>query len=331
MRATVRTCIPGRGNRRSHFARLAGRALWAACSALLSVGTGTALAEDVAASSDPAAMMRARYAEVKDRHADNPFHRPLYLDSSEAGDGIDGDVFALVDDPFATVRAALDDPSQWCQILILHFNVKYCRPSSDNQGTALQVMIGSKYYQPMELAHRLDFAYRVAAETASYLQVKLEADDGPLGTRNYRIVLEAAPAEEGRTFIRFSYSYSYGTAARLAMQAYLDTIGRDKVGFTVVTREPDGQPRYVGGMRGVAERNTMRYYLAIESFLGALPVPRRARMEKSLSDWFSATERYPRQLHEMERGEYLDMKRREYSRQQAGVTPMPGSVGGDGG
>jgi len=104
------------------------------------------------------------------------------------------------------------------------------------------------------------------------------------------------------------------------MQAYLGTIGRNKVGFTVVGKQDDGQPRYIGGMRGLVERNTMRYYLAIEAFLGALSSPPQARVEKSLRDWFAAVESYPRQLHEMEQGEYLAMKRREYSRQQAVMT-----------
>ena len=61
----------------------------------------------------------------------------------------------------------------------------------------------------------------------------------------------------------------------------------------------------------------MRYYLAIESFLGALSVKGPAQFEKRINDWFAAVERYPRQLHEMEQAEYLDMKRKEYRRQQA--------------
>ena len=69
-------------------------------------------------------------------------------------------------------------------------------------------------------------------------------------------------------------------------------------------------------MRGAVERNTMRYYLAIEAFLGALSAPPGARVEKSMRDWFAATEAYPRQLHEVEQNEYLAMKRNEYSRQQ---------------
>lgn len=69
----------------------------------------------------------------------------------------------------------------------------------------------------------------------------------------------------------------------------------------------------------------MRYYLAIEAFLGALSVApdqpnspnlSNARLEKALQDWFTGIERYPRQLHELQRHEYLDMKRKEYLRMQ---------------
>ena len=158
-------------------------------------------------------------------------------------------------------------------------------------------------------------AFGIPAKTSDYLQVTLSAGKGPLSTRDYRIVLEATPLDPARTFIRLSYSYTYGAAGRIAMQVYLGTIGSSKVGFTTVGAQPGGKPQYVDGMRGLVERNTMRYYLAIESHLGALSSPPPARFEKSLRDWFAATERYPRQLRELEQGEYLDMKRREYQRQ----------------
>ena len=44
----------------------------------------------------------------------------------------------------------------------------------------------------------------------------MSADEGPLGTRDYRLVLEAAPLDGGRTFLHLSYAYAYGTIARLA-------------------------------------------------------------------------------------------------------------------
>jgi hypothetical protein len=290
---------------------------WAA--ALLCMGAGAARADDAGTNSGPAATLSATYAALKDELSHNQFNRPLHLDSSEGPDGVRGEIFAIVNYPFATAGAALNMPSQWCDILILHLNTKYCRPATESWGTVLHVSIGKKYDQPVSDAYRLNFAYRVAARTANYLHVKLNADQGPLGTRDYRIVLEAAPTDDGQTFIRLSYAYSYGMVGQLAMRAYLNTIARDKVGFTVVGGKSDGPPQSIGGIRGVVERNTMRYYLAIEAFLGAQSVAPKARVEKSQRDWFAATEAFPRQLHEMEQGEYLAMKRVEYSRQQTDV------------
>ncbi len=266
--------------------------------------------------SDPAAALQARFAQLKDRLDRDPFHHQLLLISTEGADRVTGDVYAIVDHPFAVAAAALDRPSEWCDVLILHLNTKYCRPSNDANSAVLRVKIGKKFDQPIKDAYTVDFAWRLVASTANYLQVSLTADDGPLSTRDYRIVLEAAPAENGKTCIRLSYSYSYGTMGRLAMQGYLLTVGRNKVGFTVSGTDSKGDPEYIGGIRGVVERNTMRYHLAIEAYLGALSSPPQERVEKSLRDWYAATEGYRRQLHEMELGEYLAMKRKEYLRQQ---------------
>jgi len=100
------------------------------------------------------------------------------------------------------------------------------------------------------------------------------------------------------------------------MQGYLATVGREKVGFTVVGRQSDGRPVYVDNVRGVVERNAMRYYLAIDAYLGSLVAPQAERQERRLVEWFDGTERYPRQLHELERDEYLAMKRGEIQRQR---------------
>jgi len=289
--------------------------------ALLCIGARIAHADDVDANS--AASLRAKYDGIQYRLSHNQFQRPLYLDSSETSDSVTGDIYARIDYPFATVRAALNNAGDWCDILILHVNTKYCRASSESQGAVLNVSIGRKYDEPLEKAYRVDFAYRVAAQTASYLQVRLNADVGPFSTRDYRIALEAVPVESGRAFIHFSYSYTYGLVGRLALQVYLATIGRSKVGFAVVGTRSDGQPLHLGGIRGLVERNTMRYYLAIEAFLGAVSAPPKERLEKRLRAWFAANERYPRQLHEMEQGEYLDMKRKEYLRQQSELQPPP--------
>jgi len=286
----------------------------------LAAGLFAALAHAGVPEVNPADSLRAKYADLRGRLGSNQFQKPLYLDSSESPHGVAGDIYALIDHPFATAAAALNSPDDWCEILILPINTKYCRASAGGRGSVLHVSIGQKNDQPLEQAYRLEFAYRVTAQASNYLQVRLNADQGPLSTRNYLFVLEAIPVDDGRTFIHLSYSYAFGLMGRLAMQVYLGTSGRSKVGFTVTGTQADGQRRHIGGTRGVVERNTMRYYLAIEAFLGALRAPPRARLEKRLRDWFAAAERYPRQLHEMEQDEYLDMKRKEHLRQQAGLT-----------
>ena len=268
------------------------------------------------AGASTAAALSARYATLKKDLANSEFQRPIFMSSAEGKDSVSGEIFALLNAPFAATGNVLEKPANWCEILLLHLNNKYCRPEAGSRGTILHVVVGTKREQALKDAHPVDFDYRVAARTGDYLQVNLEAEEGPLSTRNYRIMLEATPADDGRTFIHFSYSYSFGVVGKLAMQAYLSTVARDKVGFSLVADKSRGDMKPVGGMRGAVERNTMRYYLAIEAFLGALSAPAGTRMENALRAWFAATETYSRQLHEIPEGEYLAMKRKEYSRQQ---------------
>jgi hypothetical protein len=291
---------------------------WTACAAWAFLSSTAAVAGDAMTPSGSAAALQGRFAAMKEDLAHNAFKRPLLIRSIEAPQAVSGEIHAIVDQPFSTTGAALGKPSQWCDVLILHLNTKYCRPGTDAERLTVRLRIGKKYDQPMEEAHRVEFAFRVMPSSPVYLQVMLEAAEGPLGTSDYRIVLEAAPAQDGRTLVRLSYAYAFGVVGRMAMRAYLGTAGRDKVGFTADGAHSDGRPRLVRGTRGVVERNTMRYFLAIEAYLGALSTPPRGRVEKSLADWFAGSERYPQQLREMELGDYLAMKRKEYLRQQAG-------------
>lgn len=91
----------------------------------------------------------------------------------------------------------------------------------------------------------------------------------------------------------------------------------------MINPDARGRGKYIGGMRGVVERNTMRYYLAVEAYLGALSAPADSRLEKRLNGWHDAVERYPLQLHELNRDEYLAMKRKEIQRQRAADSPTP--------
>ena len=275
----------------------------------LLVGAVPALSQD-------AGSLRARHAALREQLASNQFRRPIHLESSDKSGELKGDIYALVEQPYAVVGPALQGMDHWCDMLTLHMNVKSCRFSLPPLRDTLSVEIGRKFDQPLAEPYPFEFLYSVVESGAEYLQVALDAAQGPLGTSRYRIVLEVAAVDGGRSFLHLSYSYAYGMAARAAMQGYLATIGRNKVGFTITGRTPAGEPIYTGGTPGVIERNTMRYYLAIEAHLDALSAPAAQRREASLAAWYAGVERYPLQLHELGREEYLDMKRNEMRRQQ---------------
>jgi hypothetical protein len=187
---------------------------------------------------------------------------------------------------------------------------------AEPQGTTLRVHIGKKTPQEIADVTRVDFRYRETISTRTYFAITLTAKDGPLGTSNYRIRLEAVELPGQQSFLHLTYAYDVGLAGRLAMQTYLATVGADKVGFTLVSPGGNAPPIHVAGVRGVVERNTMRYYLAIDSYLASQREPPATQLEHRLQSWFSAVERYPRQLHEVERSDYLAMKRAEVLRQQ---------------
>lgn len=272
----------------------------------------TMLSVPVAArASDGAEALRGTHQRLAGALANSPFGQPLHIASREAGDLLQGEVHAVLEYPFEHVREALRQPPSWCDVLILPFNTKYCHAVQSAQGPGLLVRIGRRYDQPLQDSYKLLFDYQGVASTPTYFESRLSAPEGPVGTRNYRIVMSAIPLEDGRTFMRLSYAYGYGLTGRLAMQAYLATAGADKVGFT---RLDDGT--VIGGMRGAVERNAMRYYLAIDAFLDSLRAAPAQRAERRVQAWFDATERYPRQLREMDRGTYVAMKRGEIERQR---------------
>jgi len=200
--------------------------------------------------------------------------------------------------------------------MLLHVNTKYCRALMQPSGTTLRVHIGKKTPEALSIAPRFDFSYRRASLNPEFLDIVLKAKDGPLGTSDYLIELEAVALPDGKTFLHLTYSYAVNFAGRLALQTYLATVASAKVGFTMVGKRSDGQVEYIGGMRGLMERNMMRYYLAIDTYLDAASAAPPVQLEQRLEAWFTAVERYPRQLHEIDRAAYLEMKYAENLRQQ---------------
>lgn len=243
--------------------------------------------------------LHQRYTEMRDQLHNSPFGRPLRIDSAQGSNSLQGDVYAILDHPFEQVQQALQSPQSWCDIMMLPFNTTACQAG----GGQLTVQIARKAQQPSRDVYPIHFAFHPGGG-GQFLQTRLNAAQGPFGTHDYRIDVEAVPVEGGKTFMHMRYSYGFGGMGRFAMQAYLATAGASKAGFTT------------GGVRGAVERNAMRYYLAIDAYLNTMNAPAAERVDRRIDEWFDATERYPRQLHEMDRGTYQALKRQEYGQQQ---------------
>jgi hypothetical protein len=220
-------------------------------------------------------------------HAAPPQPGAFELESSQTGSQLRGSLTALVDRPFDDVQRALADRAGWCGVLILDPNVHRCQP----QAAGIEVAFGDSQ-EPVA------FSFQPFVRARDQLRVRLTADSGPFGTTDHVIALEAAPLGTGGTRIHLSSSQRFGIAARLATLAYFNTLGRGKVGFTVVGHDAAGQAMFVGDLRGGLERNLVRQYYAILAYLDSLSAPREVQPDRRVHTWLAYTQRHPLQLRE---------------------------------
>jgi hypothetical protein len=245
----------------------------------------------------------------------NSFGMPLFLDSFEQGDRVNVDVYGIFDYPFSSVASMLKIPANWCDIVSLHQNVKACTYRESADAWLLTFYVGRKVYQAPAAARQVTYRYRVITQEQGYLDIVLTADEGPFGTRDHSMRFEALTLDGGRTFVHVSYAYVDSAALRLAAKAYFSTFGRNKAGFTVSGTDKNGKAVYIGGPRGSIERNAARYYFAIQSYMSTLRYAEENRFNMRISEWYDLTNRYRRQLFELEKADYLAAKIVEHKNQ----------------
>ena len=282
--------------------------------ALLVSLTLLAFAGSARAHSTQAAALLTDYQLIRPELSHNPYGVPIYVRSQDHGDAPTAEVYGRLDYPLERLRAVLTEPSGWCELLALTLNVKACVHAAQAEHRWLTLYMGRKFYQAPDKAYQVRYRFQVTASSSDYFEVSLSAADGPLGTSDYRTTLQAISVPSG-TLVHIHSSYRSSIASRWATSAYLATLGKGKIGFSSVAIDNDGRPRYVEGVRGTIERNTMRYYLALQAVLETRDLPPDDRFEASIRSWFALTERYRPQLYEMEREEYLQAKRREHINQ----------------
>ncbi len=256
-----------------------------------------------------------KYLKIEARLLKNPYNMPLYVESREEDFKAAVDVYGVIEHPFETVSTMLEIPANWCDIAFLHINDKACTYTKTDNEWHLTLYSGRKFYQPPEDAHQLNYVFHIKAQQHDYLALQLNAPVGPLSTKDHRIDAEMIPLDKDRTLIHLSYAFGYGRLGRMAMKSYFATIGRSKIGFSTAGTDDHGSPVYVGGIKGAIERNVVRYYSAILSYLDALRYPADQQFERRINRWYDLTDRYKKQLHELDKEQYLANKRLELKNQ----------------
>jgi len=248
----------------------------------------------------------------------NNFGIPLVVASKELDDRVQVDVYGIFDHRFSAIAKVLSAPENWCDILALFPNVKACtyKELSGLSGVSLLTFyLGRMVYQSPLEARQVLFRYRTLEQQQNYLDILLNAEQGPFATKDHRIRCEAVPIDAERTFIHVSYSYRDSKALRFASKVYFSTLGRDKVGFTVTSKDANGDPVYLGGARGAVERNAVRCFFAIQSVMNSLRYPDERRFNSRINNWYDLTTRFRKQLFDLNKADYLSYKSKEHKNQ----------------
>jgi hypothetical protein len=245
----------------------------------------------------------------------NSFGFPLFLESFERDHRVYVDVYGIFDQTFSNVVNVLNAPANWCDIVSLHTNVKACTYRELLGSWQLTFYIGRKVYQPPKDAHQVIYRYRKVVQQQGYLDINLNADEGPFGTKDHRMRFEVLPLDGGKTFVHVHYEYSNSVAFRVAEKIYFATLGLGKMGFTVTGTDKKDNPVYIDGPRGAIERNAVRYYFAIQSFMNTLHYPEKIRFRMRIIQWYDLTNRYRKQLFDLDRKDYLEFKTMEHTNQ----------------
>ena len=257
-------------------------------------------------------LLYSTYLTMQPQLKNSAYHEPFDLEAQVLEEITMGDVYAIIPYGYDLLARTLIVPEKVCHAIVLHINVKGCITKDSAQHKPLiDVYFGRKEYQNPRRAFKIQYQFSVGDQRDNYTLISMIADKGPLNTENIAIHIEFLPINAQASFIHFAYSANYGNLARFALNAYLATLGRNKVGFSQVGMDKRGEPEYVQGIQGVVERNTMRYFFALKSYFSTYSQPESQRFDASLNRWFDYVEKYPKQLYEVPRDEYLKAKHKE--------------------
>jgi hypothetical protein len=245
----------------------------------------------------------------------SPLGEPLYVQSEENNDEVNVNVYGILDHSFAEVAKELATPTSWCESFALDPGVRACGVRSTNGEVELVFYLGPKKLETLDDAYQWPYRYRVEDDDGQHLHVRLVARRGPLDTHDFRLELEAAPADN-YTHVLMHGSYRPSLLSNALATRYVNTKARHKSGLSIAGMDEGGNPIYSKGRKAILEGIIVRCYLTLRAFLDTVNVPADRRFEASIHRWFDLVNNYRTQLHAADnKQKYLQMKRRDHEHQ----------------
>jgi hypothetical protein len=243
---------------------------------------------------------------------------PLTFSSKVSSGFAKGELFALANFSFADITRLLNSMSRLCEAMLLHIDVKSCvKKRNPNGSNQLHVYVGNEDYRSPADSFHIIYQVETRNQGKNYSHIQMSATSGPFDTSDYSIDVEVLAITSNTSFIHLSNSAQYGFFANIVLNTYLATVGSHKVGFTEIGKDPGGNPNYIKGIEGVIERNIMRYFLALQSYLDNINLPKTLQFEARINRWYDLSRNYSRQLYELGKEDYLGHKRKEHENQLA--------------
>jgi hypothetical protein len=248
-----------------------------------------------------------------------------YLDSFDEKNISGVDIYGVIEYPFEFVEKEFMAHANWCNIVILHPNIKACTYWGTDNNWRLILFNADKAEQTLANASPIEFKWSINRQPG-YFDILLRASEGPYSTKNHLFELEAAPRDEHRTLVHLRYSYEYGVLTSIFMKSYFAIFGGSKVGFSVTGKDSNNNPVYASGIRGLNERNVVRYYFAILAYMETRHSPVELSFEKSIGRWHDLASQYKKQLTPGEKKDYIARKKldrkNQLQPQEAVVKPL---------
>lgn len=282
---------------------------------LVLLGVGAALSAPVAAGEGtPNKLLLAKYETISKSHPALASALPVHLQTAVQNSQVSVSLVGRIAYPFDEVAAVLSDPLAYCEFLPLLFNVKSCVVTERASIDKIRYYVAGKNYTPPLTSYRLNTTYQVVQRRPNLLHVLMQADRDGLGASTYRVDLMITPRGK-ETLISVESLYAPGRLTRAATHTYVNLFARNKPGFTLVKSGKKGTQQYITGFPAIIERSVVRSYLALSAYLGTKNVTDGGRLDAQLQRMYSLNQPYRTQLYEMERDEYLAIKRRERKNQ----------------